>query len=209
MQVRFDIITYASNFIQQRLIGIYALKPHAHYILIVGRHFLLNNEPLIKDKISNEDKNTELAKYRDLVTATLDYLIDNNAYRIKTPDFDSDSHYKILRGQTAEHFQKGRLSKLKQWFHDLTETQRETGDLKFNTYLKIKTGQDINIFQDCYDRVDKIVAKGKIATDNQFYDVSSMVDHLSQLIPIDNAKLNRLNNLLTDYEQRRTKKSTN
>jgi hypothetical protein len=161
---------------------------------------------LTKEKISNADKDVELAKYRDLVTATLDYLIDNNTFRIKTADFDSDSHYRTLREQTTEHFQKGRLSKLKQWFRDLTETQRETGDLKFNTYLINRTGQDINIFQDYYDRVDKIIAKGKITTDNQFYDVNSMVDQLSHAVPVDNGKLTMLNKLMADYEQRRTKK---
>ena len=152
-----------------------------------------------KDKISNEDKNAELAKYRDLVTATLDYLIDTNVGGTKTAGFDPHAHFNSLKEQTTEHFQKGRLSKLKQWFHDLTEIQRETGDLKFNTYLKIKTGQDINIFHDFFAHVDKIVVKGKITTDNQFYDVSSMVDHLAQLIPTDNDKLERLNNILEDY----------
>ncbi len=158
-----------------------------------------------KDKINDEDKHAELGKYRDLVTATLDYLIDNNEFRIITEDFDSDSHYKKLKEQTTEHFQKGRLSRLKQWFHDLTEPQRETGNFKFNTYLKAKTGQDINIFQDYFDRVDKIIAKGKITTDNQFYDVNAMVDQLSHAVPVDNERVAMLNKLLVDYEQRRTK----
>jgi hypothetical protein len=161
---------------------------------------------LRKEKISNADKDIELAKYRDLLTATLDYLIDNNTFRIKTADFDSDSHYRTLKEQTIEHFQKGRLSKLKQWFRDLTETQRETGDLNFNTYLNKTTGQDINIFQDYFDRVDKIIAKGKITTDNQFYDVNSMVDQLSHAVPVDNDRLTMLNRLLADYELRRTRK---
>ena len=121
---------------------------------------------------------------------------------LKQPTLTLMHIFNYLKEQTTEHFQKGRLSKLKQWFHDLAETQRETGDLKFNTYLKIKAGQDINIFHDFFTRVDKIVVKGKITTDNQFYDVSSMVDHLAQLIPTDNDKLERLNNLLVGYGQR-------
>ncbi|MCA6369714.1 MAG: hypothetical protein IM618_22030 [Cytophagales bacterium] len=161
---------------------------------------------MTKDKISNADKDVELARYRDLVTATLDYLIGNREFQIKTEDFDSDTHYKKLKEQTTEHFQKGRLTKLKQWFRDLTETQRETGDFKFSNYLKTKTGQDIDIFQDYYDRVDKIIAKGKISTDKQFHDVNSMVDLLSQAVPVDSERLTMLNKLLADSEQRRTKK---
>jgi hypothetical protein len=159
---------------------------------------------LTKEKDSNADKNAELAKYRDLVTATIDYLIENSADGMKTSDFDPIAHFESLKKQTVAHFQKGRLSKLKQWFHDLTEPQREIGDLKFNTYLKTKTGQDINIFQDFYARVKKIIVKGKITTDNQFYDVVAMVDHLSQL-PTDRDKLQRLNSLLANYEKRKTK----
>ncbi len=165
-----------------------------------------NSYPLIKDNISNADKDIELARYRDLVTATLDYFIDNSEFQIKTEDFDSYTYYKKLKEQTVEHFQKGRLTKLKQWFRDLTEPQREAGDFKFNNYLKTKTGQDIDIFQDYYNRVDKIIAKGKISTDNQFYDVNSMVDLLAQAVPIDSEKLTLLNKLLTDYEQLRNKK---
>jgi hypothetical protein len=166
----------------------------------------LKSRPLTKHKLNNADKNVELAKYRDLVTATLEYLLDNNAFRIKTADFDSDSHYLTLKEQTTEHFQRGRLSKLKQWFRDLTEAHRETGDLKFNAYLINSTGHDINIFQDYYDRVDKIIAKRKITTDNQFDDVKSMVDQLSHAVPVDNERLAMLNKLLRDYEQRSIKK---
>jgi len=159
-------------------------------------------------KISNEDKKAELIKYHDLVIATLDYFIDNNAFEIKTTDFDSDEHFKSLKEQATEHFQKGRLSKLKKWFQDLSEAPREARDPKFSSYLKTKTGQDAGIFEDYYDRVEKIVAKGKITSDNQFYDVNSMVDHLYQSKPVDKGKLTILNNLLAEYEQRRAKKIT-
>ncbi len=161
---------------------------------------------MTKDKIGNENKNAELAKYRVLVIATLQYLLENAFAEMKTKDFNPNAYFESLKTQTTEHFQKGRLSKLKQCFRDFTEPQRETGDLNFNTYLKTKTGYDINIFQDFYTRIDKIVVKGKISTDNQFYDVNSMVNHLSQLTPTDNDKLKKLNNLLVEYEQRKAKK---
>ena len=160
---------------------------------------------MAKNRINNEGKNAELAKYRDLVIATLDYLIENSVGAMKTADFDPIAHFESLKTQTAQHFQKGRLSKLKHWFHDLAEPYREIGDLKFTIYLKTKTGQDIDIYQDLYARVEKIVTKGKITTDNQFYDVNLLVDQLSQSIPVDNDKLAKLNSLLADYERRRTR----
>lgn len=96
-------------------------------------------------KLNKDDKQAELAKYRDLILATLDYYLDNNVMQIKTADFDSTEHYKGLKIQTEEYYQKGRLTRLKQWFRDLTEMQVETVDLKFNKYLQDKTKYNIDI----------------------------------------------------------------
>jgi hypothetical protein len=153
------------------------------------------------------EKEAELKKYRDLVLATIDYYLNNKEMHIKTADFDSTEHYKGLKTQTEAHFQKGRLTRLKQWFRDLTEMQVETGDLNFNKYLQDKTGFDIDIFQSYFQRVDKVIEKGKITTDNQFYDINIMVDQLCQIKPVDNEKIEILNKLLGDYEQRKSRQS--
>lgn len=71
---------------------------------------------MIDNKLTKDEKQAELQKYRDLVLATLDYYLDNKVMQIKTADFDSTEHYKGLKIQTEEHFQKGRLTRLKQWF---------------------------------------------------------------------------------------------
>jgi hypothetical protein len=82
--------------------------------------------------------------------------------------------------------------------------QVETSDLKFNKYLQDKTGYDVDIFKSYFRRVDKVIAKGKITTDNQFYDINIMVDQLCQTEPIDKEKIETLNKLLGDYEQRKS-----
>ena len=159
-------------------------------------------------KLNKDEKQAELAMYRDLVLATLDYYLENKILQIKSADFDSDEHYKGLKIQTAEHYQKGRLTRLKQWFRDLTEMQVETSDLKFNKYLQDKTKYDIDIFTPYFQRIDKVIEKGKITTDNQFYDINMMVDQLCQTEPVDNEKIEVLNRLLSEYEQRNTRKPT-
>jgi hypothetical protein len=160
------------------------------------------------NKIKKDEKQAELLKYRNLVLATIDYYIDNKVMQIKTADFDSEEHYKGLKTQTEEHYQKGRLTRLKQWFRDLTEMQVETGDLKFNKYLQDKTKYDIDIFKSYFQRIDKVIAKGKITTDNQFYDINMMVDQLCQTEPVDNERIEILNRLLSEYEQGKTRKPT-
>ena len=159
------------------------------------------------NKLIKDEKQAELQKYRDLVLATLDYYLENEAIRIKTADFDSTEHYKGLKTQTEDHFLKGRLTRLKQWFRDLTEMQVETGDLKFNKYLQVKTKYDIDIFKSYFQRVDKIIEKGKIATDKQYYDINIMVNQLCQFEPVDNSKIEILNKLLGDYEQRKSRQT--
>jgi hypothetical protein len=156
------------------------------------------------NKLNNDERQAELLKYRDLVLATIDYYLDNNLMQVKTADFDSDEHYKRLKAQTEGHYQKGRLTKLKQWFRDLTEMQVETGDLKFNNYLQDRTKYDIDVFKSYFQRVDKVIEKGKIVTDSQFYDIGIMVEQLCQTEPVDNEKLEILNKLLGDYEQRKS-----
>jgi hypothetical protein len=149
---------------------------------------------------NKDDKQAELLKYRELVLATIDYYLAN-IIQIKTADFDSVQHYEGLKRQTEEHFQKGRLTRLKQWFRDFTEMQIETRDLKFSQYLKDKTKYDIDIFKSFFQRVDSIIEKSQITSDNQFYDISMTVDHLCHCEPIDKEKIDVLNKMLVAYEQ--------
>lgn len=154
-------------------------------------------------KYHKEEKQEELVKYRDLVLATLDYYIDHKELQIKTADFDSAKYYEELKIQTGENYEKKRLTTLKQWFRNLTEMHVETGDLKFTKYLQDKTKYDIDIFKSFFQRIDKVIEKGKITTDNQFYDVNMLVDQLSQTEPVDYDKIEILNRLLSEYEQRK------
>lgn len=153
-------------------------------------------------RLNKNEKQAELEKYQSLILATIDYRIESERH-FKVAGFDFDEHYKKLKTQTEEHYQKGRLSRLKQWFRDLTEMQIETGDLKFNKYLQDRTKYDIDIFKAYFLRIEKVIQKGKITSDKQFYDISTTVDQLCQIEPIDVRKIELLNNLLSAYEQRK------
>lgn len=152
------------------------------------------------------DKEKELNKYRDLVIATIDYYLENNLLNVKTEDFDSNEHFKNLKLVTEENFQNGRLSKLKQHFRDLTEMFVETNDFNFNKYLREKLKYEINIFESFFLRIEKIIDKGKITSDSQFYDVNIMVDYMIQNDSIDKSKIELLNRFMFDYEQKKSSK---
>lgn len=160
---------------------------------------------MTKDRPNQDEEIAELRKYFDLVTAAIDYSLENPFMKIETADFDSYQHYMALKIQAEEHFQKSRLTKLKQWFRDLTEMYIESGDLKFNQYLKNKTIYQIDIFESYFKCVDQIVENGKITSESQFYKINSMVDQLCQIDPVDSEKIEKLNKLLRNYEQRKTR----
>lgn len=147
------------------------------------------------------NKETELAYYKKLVLATLDYH--------EKTGFIKGEYLDQLKAQTEEHFTKSRLSKLKQWFKDLSEVFIEQLDFGFNDFLQEETGYDVNVFEAYFTRVDKIIARGKITTDNQFYDLKNAADLAVQSNLFDIKKTEQLNKLLLDYEnkkQSRTKK---
>jgi hypothetical protein len=153
-----------------------------------------------------DEKQKELIKYRDMVIATIDYFLDNDSLNFSIPGFDTQSYFEKIKVQTEDSFSKGRLGQLKQWFRDITEPIIEQRDLRFNHYLQKRTGYTIDIFKSYFERIDKIIVRGKISTDNQFYDISILVDKLCQSEPIDKEKINILNQLLLDYESKNTSK---
>ncbi len=147
---------------------------------------------------NKEVKQAELIMYRDLVLATLDYYIEKKDLQLKTDDFDSPEYFKGLKKQADELFDKGRLTKLKQWFRDLTEMQVETRDFEFNKYLRATTNYEVDLFKSFNDRIDKIISKGKISTDTQFYDIKMCINQLSDTA--DSEKIKLLDSLLHNYE---------
>jgi hypothetical protein len=161
---------------------------------------------MAKETITPEEKVKQLELYRDLNLAALDYTLEKMDPLSKTETFDPFEHLTNLKDDVTEHFQKGRLSKLKQWFRDFTEMPLETKDFNFNRYIKNKTGHDIDIFENFRKRLEKTIEKGKITTDNQYYDVNMLINDLCQTKPVDDAKIKVLNKLISDYENKKVKK---
>jgi hypothetical protein len=152
--------------------------------------------------MKSDNKLIELKKTRDILLATVDYYIDLYS-NLKNKDkfLPIIDHFRKIRNQTNEHFEKGRSVKLKQWLKDLTEMPRETNDFNYVLYIKQKTGYDFNIFEDFEKRVNKILEKSKISTDNQYREVLSKVDSLCQTDPRDEEKIKSINELLIEYDK--------
>ena len=72
-------------------------------------------------------------------------------------------------------------------------------------FFKERTSYSTDIFNEHFDRVEKVIAKCKIITDNQFYDINSKVDYISYFELVDEQKIDVLNSLLLAYEQRKSR----
>ncbi len=145
-------------------------------------------------KLSSEESKKELVKYRDLILATLSYL------RNKSSNILSESYEEKLREQTLEHFEKGRLIKLKQWFRDLSEWPREAGDVAFDDFLRGQTGYWINNVVDFEIRIKAIIARKEIKNETEYREVLSKVDQLCQADKCDADEVAKLNALLLNFE---------
>lgn len=144
----------------------------------------------------NSKKQIELLKFKNLISATLDYYIDNNIFI-----FEQKEYFNNLRNISEEYFNKGSLTKLKKFFNDLIEPFIEDKDYDFNLFLSKKTNIDINIFEVYEKRLKNIIKKGKITSDSQFYDIMNYINFLSQSKFVDNELINSLNNLVNSYEE--------
>jgi hypothetical protein len=153
--------------------------------------------------MTTNEQQTELKRLREILIATIDYLI--GIYKKsgqKFEGFNPTDNLQELKKQTEELYKKGKTTKLKNWLRDLTEMPRETSDLNYVIYIKQTTGHDYNIFTSFNKRIDNIIAKGKISTENQYREVNSMVDFLCQTEPVDDKKIEILNNLLLDFQHK-------
>jgi hypothetical protein len=154
-----------------------------------------------KLQLTPEEKQLELKWHRDILLATIDYSIERSN-KERYGEFDIIAHYQQLKEQTEEHYQKGRLAKLKQWLRDMTEAPREMEDFGFGRYIKDKTGYDLDIFASFHKRIDKIIERKQIKTENQYREVMSMIDNLCQQTPVDQKKIDLLNNLIINFEDK-------
>ena len=153
-----------------------------------------------------ENKQEELIKYKNLVLATIDYQLQLYE-KFPQPAFELTNNFEQLKAQTNTHFNKGSLGTLKRWFKDLSEPMVDTKDLRFSSYLEEKTGYKIDLFKKQIERIEKIIQKGMITTDNQYREVDSFVDNLCQSNPQDIERINLLNNLLVNYHKQKAAKT--
>jgi len=130
--------------------------------------------------LTPEQKQTELERHRALLLATLDYLEQRLGGSFVCDDYDPVSeYYQQQKIQTEQYFKQRRLVRLRQRLSSHFKGLQNRVDLNFASYLKEKTGYEIDLFDDLRKRVDAIVAQNEIRSQSELNDIGTML-HIYQ-----------------------------
>lgn len=155
-----------------------------------------------------EEKQSELSRHRNLVLATIDYLVGRHADSIIIDEFQpAADYYKQQKLQTEKYYSQLRLDKLQQQFRNFTQGLQGRADLEFGNYIKEKTGYDIDIFEDLRNRIVNIIAQKEIRNQKELNDISTML-HFYQQALVEHENADILKNLLIDYSKQTNKQKS-
>lgn len=124
-----------------------------------------------------EETQSELDKSRAIIFATIEYTIQKEAGQLKPEQVEySGNFHRIWKEQVEDQYQSKDLQKLKKSLDTVTLRYKITGDTDLITYIKEKTGYDFDLLGNIYERVDKIIARGRIANRKERNDVATMME---------------------------------
>jgi hypothetical protein len=161
----------------------------------------------VNKELTREEKQSELTKHRDLLLATIDYLLERYVTGVTPDEFaDIASYYKQQKLQTDKYYTQRRLDRLQQRLRSLTEGIQNRVDLDFGNYIKEKTGYEIDIFEELRNRVEIIMGQKEIRTQKELNDIGIAL-HLYQQTTDAQDKVDLLKNLLIDFSNRLIKQN--
>lgn len=138
-------------------------------------------------------------QYR-LVQAAVDYLEAQLPAAASTTDSEIAAHFRQMRTAAAEHYHHKKLALLKKDFRDIAASALATDSTAFATYIQQATGLPIDVRSDFEKRVAAIRKRRRIRTDDEFYDIKTMIDCLDPQVPAEAEQLHLLYGLTAEYE---------
>jgi hypothetical protein len=149
--------------------------------------------------MTHEEKQSELQRHRGILLATIDYLASKYAgsFVLDNEDF-IEYHYGQEKLKIEKYFNEGRLDSLQKKLSRLTEGLQI--DLNFVSYIKEKTGNDIDLLENLGKRVDSILLRNEIRTQKEGNDIGTMLHYLFDTAS-KSEKIEKLHSLLFNYSK--------
>jgi hypothetical protein len=142
-----------------------------------------------------------------LLLATLDYLQQHlgGSFVCDQNDVVSE-YYQQQKVQTEKYFKQRRLDRMQQRLASLSKGLQNRTDLNFASYIKEKTGYDIDIFEDLRKRVAAIIAQNEIRSQKELNDISKMLHYFHRTSDT-GEEVEDLNALISNYSQQANRNS--
>jgi hypothetical protein len=157
--------------------------------------------------LTPEQKQTELERHRSILLATLDYLEQQLGGSFVYDQYDpATEYYQQQKIQTEKYFKQRRLDRLQQRFSSLTKVLQHRDASAFTSYIKEKTGYDIDIFEDLRKRVAAIITQNEIRSQKELNDVGTMLHHFHETSE-NEEEVEKLKLLLTNYSKEKNNSS--
>jgi len=157
--------------------------------------------------LAPEQKHTELQRHRTILLATLDYLEEHLGGSFVYDQHDPvTDYYQQQKIQTEKYFTQRRLDRLQQRLASLTKGLQNKDALAFTTYIKEKTGYDIDIFEDLRKHVAAIIAQNEIRSPKELNDIGTMFQYFHETSE-KGGEVEKLKSLLADYSKRKNDSS--
>jgi hypothetical protein len=151
-------------------------------------------------KLTREKKQLELNRHRDILFATIDYILQQTASEdlLKDQVDALVDYYGLQKQQIEKYFQKHRLDKLQQRLHSLTMFPLRRVDLTFNDYIRRKTSYQIDIFENLEIRIEEIISQNQITNKEQLNDIATMLEFYKKK-SVGHQKADILKDLVINY----------
>ena len=144
---------------------------------------------------------SEIEYYYKITTASLDYALSKaDSIDLSYVQSWKESKQEIkLKAQS--YLDKKQLSKLKKMWSDLFEAIRETDEIgEFERYLQNNYGLSILPLLDSFiKRCQKIIERGKVTSDSQYYALRSYLDMIESEESTDIKTIQRIDEILDSY----------
>lgn len=156
--------------------------------------------------MKSEERKAELQRHRDILVATIDYIIEKVASEgLPKDNFEVIAgYYRQQKQQIEKYFEMRRLYMLQQRLNKLTEFPMRRSDLKFSEYIKERTGYNIDIFESLQIRIEQIIKGNQITNKKQLNDIGNILDVYKQQ-SFDQEKKDALLNLIANYFKKKKK----
>ena len=140
----------------------------------------------------------ELNRYRALNLATVKYTSIGPMKVVIDAKPELKDHFAKVEEKIEEFYAGEKLPALMKYFKDLSEVFKHDPD--YNNYIQQETGYDIDSTGMLNSRIETILNRGLIESDDEYRDVVEALSDVGPPSPISKADAVRFNNLLTDYE---------